>query len=86
MKSKNKLKALISGILVAALLLGLIASAVTIMVSAASSTEIKQEIDKLQSQQDEIENQISGLEGQLMDNHTKLEATIAEKNAIDQEV
>lgn len=86
MKNKKQLKALISGILVAALLLGLVAGAVTIMASAASSTEIKQEIDKLQSQQDEIENQISGLEGQLMDNHTKLEATIAEKNAIDQEV
>lgn len=54
--------------------------------SAATSSEIKKQINELKNQKKDIQAQIDALEKQLSDNLTEMEAIVAQKNAIDQEV
>ena len=54
--------------------------------SAASSSEIKKQINELQDQKNEIQKQLKELESQLSDNLSEMEAIVAQKNTIDQEI
>lgn len=84
---KKKLISILAGILVAALVLGLLGGVLPVLVSAASSSdEIKEEIKELEEKRSEIEEQIAELEGQLSENMGEMEAIVAQKNIIDQEV
>lgn len=55
-------------------------------VQAASSSAIKQQIDELEAQRDQIEADIAELEGKLSDNLSEMEAVFAQKTLIDQEI
>ena len=55
-------------------------------VSAASSSQIKQELDKLEERNDEIEAELAALRGQLSDNLDELESLVAQKDLVDQEI
>ena len=53
---------------------------------AASSSELKQQLDELQAQKDEITGKLDELEKQQSENLSDIEAIIAQKDLIDQQV
>lgn len=79
--------------LLAGLLAVILASTMVIQVTtptpvqaAKSSSAIQSELDALKAQKQEIDATIKELEGQLSENLTELEAMMAQKNLIDQEI
>lgn len=85
---KNKLTiSVMSGLLAVLLLFGFVAGMLPTSAEAAqSSSAIQQQIDKLKDQKAEIDANIKELEGQLSENLSEMEAIVAQKNLIDQEV
>ena len=75
-------KTVISWMLAVALMAGLLPQAA----SAASSAEIQKEINGLKSQNAELQKEIDAIQSQYDDNFSDMESTVAEKNAIDQEM
>ena len=53
---------------------------------AASSGELKEQLDSLEAEKDKIEAELAALEGKLSANLDEMEKIIAQKNIIDQEV
>lgn len=51
-----------------------------------SSSEIQEQLDQMEEQKAQIEAEIAGLESQLQENLTEMEAIVAQKNIIDQEI
>ncbi len=89
MKNRKKLVSIMAGILAAVMLLGIIAGALPSYVSAEdnrSSSQIKAELEDLKDQQTQIEEQIDGLNDQLLENLGQMEEVVVQKNAIDQEI
>ncbi len=88
MNSKKRMISIIAGILVVVMVLGLVAGILPTLVGAAdaSSSEIKNQINALEDEKDEIDGNIKELEGQLSANLTEMEAIVAQKNIIDQEI
>ena len=90
MKKKNNKKKLmvsiVSGILAAILLLTLIVGLIPTRVGAASSKELKGQLNDLKAQRGEIRSQIKDLQSQIKDNMSEMEKIIAQKNVIDQEI
>ena len=84
--SKKKVISLISAILCLMLFVGLCSDIRPVQVGAASSAEIKQELDKLEERNDEIEEELSQLRGQLSDNLDEMSALIAQKDLVDKEI
>ena len=72
--------------LAAVLLVNQFAGTMPVNVRAASSSEIRAQIDALEGQQAEIEAQIAELNSQLSDNLTEMQDVVAQKQLIDQEV
>ena len=72
--------------LAAVLLVNQFAGAMPVNVRAASSSEIRAQIDALEGQQAEIEAQIAELNSQLSENLTEMQDVVAQKQLIDQEV
>lgn len=75
----------VSGVMALILVVSM-ASQIPGMASAASSSEIKSQLDELKSQNQELEAQKAALEGQLSDNLSEMEAVVAQKDIIDQEI
>ncbi len=88
MNNKKRMISIIAGILAAVMLLGLIAGILPTLVDAknASSSEIKNQIDALEDEKAEIDKKIKELESQLSDNLNEMEAIVAQKDIIDQEI
>lgn len=83
---KDKRKALlriICVILCLVLLIPLVANALMLMTSAASSSEIRKELDALKAQAKEIAAEGEALEQELSTNETETNTTIEQKVAID---
>ena len=72
--------------LAAVLLVNQFAGTMPVNVRAASSSEIRAQIDALEGQQAEIEAQIADLNSQLSENLTEMQDVVAQKQLIDQEV
>ncbi len=51
-----------------------------------SSSEIQEQLDRMEAQRQENEAEIAKLESQLQDNLTEMEAIVTQKNVIDQEI
>lgn len=85
MKNKKFWVSLLAGIMAAVMLLGLVASIIP-AASAASSSQIKEQIKDLKGQKAELQDQIDALEDQVKENMTEMEGIVAQKNAIDQEI
>lgn len=86
---KNKKKLLVSvmaGLLAALMLLGTLSALTPSPATAASSKELKEELDDLKDQQDELKKQKQELKSQINDNMGEMEKMVAEKNVIDQEI
>ncbi len=85
MRNKKFWISLLAGILAAVMLLSLLAGIVP-AVSAASSSQIKEQINDLKDQKKDLQSQIDALQDQIKDNMTEMEGIVAQKNAIDQEI
>ncbi len=81
-----KHKKFLAGILCFALMLSFVAGISPVPVDAASSSQIKQELDKLEDRNDEIQKEISGLRNQLAENLEDLSALAAQKDLVDREI
>jgi len=82
MHRNRKANAVISLVLLAALLPGML----PVRASAASSTEIQKQINSLKSQNAELQKEIDAVQRQYDDAFSDMEAMAAEKNAIDREM
>lgn len=81
-KRKNLVR-LVCVILCLLMLVPLVANALIVMTSAASSSEIKKELDALKEQADEIAAAGDALEADLAENESETQSTIEQKVAID---
>ena len=94
MNDKKFWMSLLAGLMAVIMLLGLILSILPQKAHASkSSSEIQQEIDKIEAENKEMEEQLKDLKDKLADlkaeqkeNKAEIKALIAEKNLIDQQV
>ena len=86
MKNKRLVISIIAGLLALAMLVGLIAAVIPRNVSAATSGELKEQLDALISQQGQISDKIAALEDQQSANMSDMESIIAQKDLIDQQI
>ena len=86
MKNKKLLVSIVAGLLAALLLLTLIVGVIPTHSHAASSKELKGQLNDLKAQRGEIRSQIKELESHIKDNMSEMEKIVAEKNLIDQEI
>ena len=86
MKNRKLVVSIIAAFLAAIMVFGIIAMIVPTQVSAESSASIKQRLNALEEEKDEIDAKIEELEGQIGDNFSSMEEIVAQKNLIDQEV
>ena len=83
LKKKNALAASAVSLLLAAVMgFGVL----PVPAIAASSSEIQKEIDALEAENAEIQKQINAIQSQYDANYSDMEAMVAQKNAIDQEM
>ena len=75
-----------AGFLAAVLLLSLVAGLIPTRASAASSSEIRQQIAQLKEQKEEIQAQIDEVQSQYDANSEEIHDLVAQKDAIDQEI
>lgn len=85
MKRRHFWKSLTAGILAAALV-GMIAISVPSEVRAASSDEIRSQLDAMESEKAAIQAQLAALEQQRLDNLTEIEDAVTQKNNIDRQI
>ena len=85
MKNRKKLIALLAGFMAFVMILSLILSIIP-AASAASSSEIKKQIEALQNQRKEMQEMRAGIEADLQANEDEIAKIIGEKNVIDQEI
>lgn len=86
MKLRKRIISILAGILVAAMVLGLLSGIFPIIANAKNSAEIKSEINELEEKKSQIDAEIKDLQGQVDENMGEMEKLVAEKNVIDQEV
>ena len=73
-------------VLAAVMLLGLVSSALIIMVNAASSSEIKKELSGLRNQQAELKKEREALQAKIKENQSKTQTLVDKKSDIDQQI
>lgn len=88
MRKRKLWISILAGILAFVLVFGLVAGVLPYLVDAkaASSGELKQQLDALKANKKEIDATIKELEGQLSDNLSDMQAIVDQKNTIDQQV
>lgn len=86
MKNRKRLVSILAGIMAAVMLLALIAMLVPTRANASVSSEIRAQINDLQSQRKEIKNQIKDVKEAYKENENEVADIIARKNVIDQEI
>ena len=85
-KAKRLGISLLAGLLALVMLAGSIPVAQPMVVQAKSSSQIKQEIDELEEEREEIEKQLAELDNLVTANMTEMEKAVNEKSAVDQQV
>ena len=86
MKNRKRLVSILAGIMAAVMLLTLIIGLLRTRASAASSSEIRKQINELKAQKQEIEDQIAQVQADYQKNEDELFDIVARKNVIDQEI
>lgn len=86
MKNRKRLVSILAGIMAAVMLLTLIIGLLPTRASAASSSEIRKQINELKAQKQEIEDQIAQVQADYQKNEDELYDIVARKNVIDQEI
>lgn len=86
MNKRKRLVQFLAGIMAAIMLLTLILSLIPTKVSAASSREIKKQINALKKQKEELQGQIEDVQSQYEENEDEIANMVNQKYAIDQEI
>ena len=86
MDNKKRWVSILAAIMAAMLLLGLIASVLPAPASAASSSEIKKQLEEMKKEQSDRQKEIDSLEQQVSDNMSKMQKLVDEKSVIDQQI
>ena len=86
MKNRKLWVSMIAGLLALAMLATLIAGVIPRNVNAASSGELKQQLNELKGQKDALKEKIEALEKQQSQNYNDMESLINQKDVIDQQV
>ena len=86
MKKRNLLVSVVAGLLAAIMVLTMILGMLPTQVSAASSKEIKAQIDEMKQQRKEIQAEMKSVRDQYAENEDDIKELVNEKNAIDQEI
>lgn len=84
--NKKKLISLAAGIVAVILTLSLILGVLATTANAASSSEIKEQIEELEGKNDEMQAQLDALKAQQSGNLTEIAAMVNEKSIIEQQV
>lgn len=86
MKKRRILVTVLAGLLACIMLVGLVVSALPIQASAASSSDIRREIDELEAQAAEIQSKQEDLQSEMNQNAEDTADIVSQKDAIDQEI
>lgn len=86
MKNRKLIVQVLAGVMALVMVLGLVLSLLPSHVHAASSSEIKQQINSLKSEQQDLWAQMDELEAQQDENWESIEEMVAQKDNIDQQV
>ena len=86
MSKKKHILSVLALFLSLVLFFNLIGESSPVSVSAASSSQIKEELDELEERNNEIEAELEALRGQLSDNREELSSLVQQKNLVDQEI
>ena len=85
-KKSGSARRIVCLVLAAVMLLGLVSSALIIMVNAASSSEIKKELSGLRNQQAELKKEREALQAKIKENQSKTQTLVDKKSDIDQQI
>lgn len=86
MKNRKRLVSILAGIMAAIMLLTLLLSIIPTRANAASSSEIRKQINSLQQDRKDIKTQMADLKDQYQANSDEIADIIARKNIVDQEI
>lgn len=86
MKNRKRFVSILAGIMAAIMLLSLLLSLIPVSASAASSSEIRKQINQLKKEKDEIKDKIAEVQAQYEENENEIADIISKKNVIDQEI
>ena len=86
MKNRKRFVSILAGLMAALMILTLILSLLPTRASAASSSEIRKQINELKAQKKDIQAQIEDLKEQYQENENEIADIVARKNIIDQEI
>lgn len=86
MKNRKRLVSILAGVMAGLMLLTLILGLLPTSVSAASSSEIRKQINQLKEDKAEIEKKIEEVKEQYQQNEDEIADIVARKNVIDQEI
>ena len=86
MKKRKLWVSILAGVMAAIMLLSLVLSLIPTKVSAASSSEIRKQLNKLKEEKSEIAAQIKAVKGLYKANANEIDDLVSQKDAIDQEI
>ena len=86
MKNRKRMVSILAGIMAFVMLLTLILGLLPTRATAASSSEIRKQINKLKEEKEEIKDKIAEVQDQYEENENEIADIISRKNVIDQEI
>ena len=86
MKNRKRLVSILAGVMAAVMLLSLILSLIPTHAHAASSSEIRKQINAMKEEVKEVKKQIEEVQAQYEQNENEIADIISKKNVIDQEI
>ncbi len=86
MRNRKRMVSILAGLMAAIMLLTLVLGLIPTRASAASSSEIRKQINQLKKEKEEIKDKIKEVQEQYEENEDEIANIIAKKNVIDQEI
>ena len=86
MDKRKLFVSILAGIMAAVMLLGLVASFIPTHAHAATSSELKAQLDKLKEDKKAIDAKVKELKGKISENNEDMKAMVEQKDLIDQEI
>lgn len=86
MKSNKRVLSILAGFLALMLLIGTVGDILPEKTKAASSSELKEQLDELEEENAALEAELESLRGQLSDNLDEMKKLVTQKSVVDQEI
>ena len=86
MKNKKLWISVLAGIMAAIMILTLVLQLIPVSAGAATSDEIREEIDQMEEEQKGLQDQLDELEAQRKENLTEIQDIVDQKNIVDEQV